>query len=118
MTKFAPLALVAGLAVSLGACATTGTEDSSAASSNKDWAAPLGADDRVPVASTYERYPGRPTALVGAMVYDGKGGRIDNGTVLLRDGEVVAVGLREKLPPLLVGRSMFRSLSWLDNGIG
>ncbi len=33
-----------------------------------------------------------PTALVGATVYDGAGGRIDNGTVLLSEGKVVAVG--------------------------
>ena len=42
--------------------------------------------------STYTPYPGRPTALVGATVFDGRGGRIDNGTVLFRDGKVVAVG--------------------------
>ncbi|MEL7691892.1 amidohydrolase [Citromicrobium bathyomarinum] len=50
------------------------------------------ADAQPPFPSTYQRYPGRPTALVGATVYDGRGGRIDNGTVLLRDGEVIEVG--------------------------
>lgn len=45
-----------------------------------------------PYASTYKPYPGRPTALVGATVYDGRGGRIDNGTVLFENGKVVAVG--------------------------
>ena len=46
----------------------------------------------VPYPSTYRPYPGVPTALVGATIYDGAGGRIDKGTVLFRDGEVVAVG--------------------------
>ena len=36
-------------------------------------------------------WPSRP-ALVGATIYDGRGQRIDNGTVLFRDGKVVAVG--------------------------
>ncbi len=45
-----------------------------------------------PYASTYERYPGVPTALVGAVIYDGAGGRIDNGVVLFADGEVVGIG--------------------------
>lgn len=45
-----------------------------------------------PYASTYRPYPGTPTALIGATVYDGKGGRIDNGTVLFAGGKVVAVG--------------------------
>ena len=45
-----------------------------------------------PYPSTYHAYPGRPVALVGATVFDGTGKRIDNGTVLLRDGKVVAVG--------------------------
>ena len=44
-----------------------------------------------PYPSTYRPYPGAPTALVGATVFDGAGGRIDNGTVLLADGKVVAI---------------------------
>lgn len=45
-----------------------------------------------PYPSTYKPYPGEPTALVGATVFDGAGGRIVNGTVLFADGKVVAVG--------------------------
>lgn len=45
-----------------------------------------------PYPSTYRPYPGRPTALVGATVYDGRGTRIENGTVLFAEGKVVAVG--------------------------
>ncbi|MCZ8019089.1 amidohydrolase [Novosphingobium sp.] len=45
-----------------------------------------------PYPSTYKPYPGEATALVGATVFDGAGGRIDNGTVLFADGKVVAVG--------------------------
>ncbi|KHK92291.1 amidohydrolase [Novosphingobium malaysiense] len=45
-----------------------------------------------PYPSTYKPYPGRPTALVGATVYDGRGGRIDDGTVLFADGKLVGIG--------------------------
>ncbi|MBO9498263.1 MAG: amidohydrolase [Novosphingobium sp.] len=45
-----------------------------------------------PYPSTYKPYPGVPTALVGATVYDGAGGQIDNGTVLFANGAVVAIG--------------------------
>ena len=69
------LAIVAGLS----ACATAGEKPGTAS-----------ADDPYP--STYRAYPGVPTALVGATVYDGAGGRIDNGTVLIAEGKVVAVG--------------------------
>ena len=45
-----------------------------------------------PFPSTYRAYPGVPTAIVHATIYDGEGGRIENGTVLLADGKVTAVG--------------------------
>ncbi len=74
-----------GGAIAVAACSTTGTDkpgrSATAASALNG-----------PFASTYTPYPGAPTALVGATVYDGKGGRIDNGVVLFRDGKVVEVG--------------------------
>ena len=45
-----------------------------------------------PYPSTYHRYPGAVTAIRGATVFDGEGGRIDNGTVVFADGVVQAVG--------------------------
>lgn len=45
-----------------------------------------------PYPSTYKPYPGRPVALVGATVFDGTGAQIDNGTVLVANGTVEAVG--------------------------
>ena len=75
---------VAALAMSLAACSTAGSDDDAPRA-----AAEPAAD---PFASTYRPYPGRPTALVGATIYDGAGGRIENGTVLFRDGRIVAVG--------------------------
>ena len=77
-----------GCAMALGACSTMNGGGGEPAAS----ASTPAADAETPFPSTYERYPGRPTALVGATIYDGRGGRIDNGTVLLRDGEVIEVG--------------------------
>ncbi|WP_425341669.1 amidohydrolase [Citromicrobium bathyomarinum] len=77
-----------GCAMALGACSTMDEGGGAPAAS----ASTPAADAQPPFPSTYQRYPGRPTALVGATVYDGRGGRIDNGTVLLRDGEVIEVG--------------------------
>lgn len=42
--------------------------------------------------STYRPYPGAFTVITGATVFDGEGGRIDDGTVVLADGVVRAVG--------------------------
>jgi len=45
-----------------------------------------------PFPSTYQRYPGAPTVIRGATIFDGEGGQIDNGTIVLADGVVQAVG--------------------------
>jgi imidazolonepropionase-like amidohydrolase len=73
--------------LALGGALALGAQAADAKKKDKE-AAPTG----TPYASTYKPYPGRPTALVGAVVYDGRGGRIDNGTVLFDGGKVVAVG--------------------------
>jgi len=78
--------LAATATAALAACATTeGSGDSTKSASAYDY-------PDTPYPSTYQPYPGVPTALVGATVYDGAGGRIDNGTVLFADGKVVGVG--------------------------
>ena len=76
-----------GCAMALGACSTMNGGGGEPAAS----ASTPAADAETPFPSTYERYPGRPTALVGATVFDGAGNRFDNATVLFRDGKVVAV---------------------------
>jgi len=69
----------------LGACATTGGDSGPGQASRS-------AEQAAPFASTYHAYPGVPTALVGATLFDGAGGRIDNGTVLFADGQIRAIG--------------------------
>ena len=78
--------LAAAATVALAACATTdGQSEETRSASTHDY-------PDVPFPSTYEAYPGAPTALVGATVYDGAGERIEGGTVLFADGKVVGVG--------------------------
>lgn len=84
------LCMVAALALALAAC-TSGAAPKSASSDSP----PPGkgkAFNHDPFPSTYRPYPGTPTAIVGATVFDGEGGRIDNGTVLIAEGKIVAIG--------------------------
>ncbi|MES2494894.1 MAG: amidohydrolase [Pseudomonadota bacterium] len=85
-----PLKLSLAAALALTAC-TSGAAPKSASS---DAPAPGKGKgfDHDPFPSTYRAYPGAPTAIVHATVYDGEGGRIENGTLLLADGKVAAVG--------------------------
>jgi imidazolonepropionase-like amidohydrolase len=47
---------------------------------------------RDPFPSTYRRYPGPVTAITGVTIFDGEGGRIENGTVVFSEGVIRAVG--------------------------
>lgn len=86
--KIARTLALAGGALALAACSTNGD---TAGVNSTSASAPAVAD--TPYPSTYKPYPGAPTALVGATVYDGAGGVIPGGTVLFADGKVAAVGL-------------------------
>ena len=65
----------------LGGCARTPAPRAPAIPVNED-----------PYPSTYARYPGAVTVIRNATVFDGEGGRINGGTVILADGLVQAVG--------------------------
>ena len=56
------------------------------------------ASAEAPYASTYKPYPGAPTLVRNVTIYDGEGGRIDNGSALFADGKVVAVGPQVDAP--------------------
>ncbi|MBE5073949.1 amidohydrolase [Erythrobacteraceae bacterium E2-1 Yellow Sea] len=87
--KIARTLALAGGVLALAACTADG--DTTGVKSASATAAPQVTD--TPYPSTYSPYPGVPTALVGATVYDGAGGVIPGGTVLFADGKVEAVGL-------------------------
>ena len=86
--------LAAAAAMALTGCgAATGSGSAASAASRP---ASINPD---PYPSTYRAWPSIPIALVGAAVFDGEGGRIDNGVVLLRNGKVEAVGGAELAVP-------------------
>jgi imidazolonepropionase-like amidohydrolase len=76
-------ALAAILAISLAGCAAI------APSKPKPGAIRINEN---PYPSTYQPYSSVPTLIRGATILDGDGGRIDNGSILLVDGKVQAVG--------------------------
>ncbi len=83
--RFLPAAAAAALLIG---CASEASETRSASDSPPPRAAVT--DDPYP--STYRPYPGVPTAITGATIFDGEGGRIENGTIVIADGRVQAVG--------------------------
>ncbi|PKP97357.1 MAG: amidohydrolase, partial [Alphaproteobacteria bacterium HGW-Alphaproteobacteria-13] len=85
--------LLAAVSLAFAGCAAT---DKTPARSAGDRPAAKAAKparfDKDPYPSTYRAYPGQATAVRGVTIFDGEGGRIDGGTVLLSDGKVAAVG--------------------------
>ena len=75
----------------LSACSTSSQSDERAATAS-DRTPARAAALADPFPSTYRAYPGALTAITGATIYDGAGGRIENGTVVLADGKVQTVG--------------------------
>ena len=71
--------------------------------------------DQDPYPSTYHRYPGALTAIRGATIFDGEGGRIENGTVVLADGSIQAVGGPDTPVPAGASRSTARG-KWVTPG--
>ncbi len=93
LTRSAGLALVSAWA--LAACAATnaqsGGAETGAASTKAATLAAKGPKDD-PFASTYKPYPNIATAIRGATIYDGKGGKIENGVVFMSGGKITAIG--------------------------
>ena len=82
--------MTATAALALSACAQTPPVRSAGTDAPRAAARP--SFDRDPYPSTYRAYPGVPTLVTNVTVYDGEGGRIDNGAVLFADGKVVEIG--------------------------
>ncbi len=74
------LAIVFVALLSLAACATTGAGTEATA------------DGPAPFASTYAPRPSTPTLIRNATVFDGNGAELANADVLMRDGQIAAVG--------------------------
>ena len=80
------------MGAALGACASNARP---AKSNSSDPKVVRAAD---PFPSTYHAYPSVPTLVINVTIFDGEGGRIDNGQALFADGKVVAVGQSVEAP--------------------
>ncbi len=78
------LLVLAGTAV-LAACSMANEKPEKASAKPIKWSAD-------PYPSTYKAYAAAPTAIRGATVYDGEGGRIENGVVFMSGGTITAIG--------------------------
>jgi imidazolonepropionase-like amidohydrolase len=78
--------LLLATSISLAAC-TAKSDTPKSASAGKP-----AAKVEAPFPSTYKAYPGAPTVIHNVTVFDGEGGRTDNGTVMFADGKVKTVG--------------------------
>ncbi len=82
-------AIIAGTALlALAACSTTPAakpESASAKPAPTKWNAD-------PYPSTYKSYPAAPTAIRGATILDGEGGKIERGVVFMSGGKITSVG--------------------------
>ncbi|HYJ53122.1 MAG TPA: amidohydrolase [Allosphingosinicella sp.] len=85
---------LAGLAAAavLAACAGSQGEAQSASAPAQKAAPARYVPPEDPYPSTYHPYAGVPTAITGATIYDGEGARIENGTLVMVDGRIQAVG--------------------------
>src|SRR5262245_43362101 len=59
----------------------------------------LSAPNADPFPSTYHAVPSGPIAIRNATILTATGPRIQNGTIVLRDGKIVAVGANVTVPP-------------------
>jgi imidazolonepropionase-like amidohydrolase len=111
-------------ALSLGACATTGSSEADkpaagARSEPRTLATGLDASSNLdPYPSTYQPLPRRNAAIVGATVFDGAGRKIENGVVLMADGKIEAIGGAQTPVPagyeVIDGRGRFVSPGVID----
>ena len=76
----------------LGACAATTAKPNSAGETSAR------GYNHDPYPSTYKAYPGVPTLVQHVTVFDGEGGRVDDGAVLFADGKIVSVGKDLSVP--------------------
>lgn len=78
----------------LAGCATDGGARPTTASNNQSKSGP-GLNkgySHDPFPSTYKAYPGVPTLVTHVTIFDGEGGRIEDGSVLFADGKIVQLG--------------------------
>ena len=75
-------------AFGVAACAAPAKEGPKSASAKDN----PSAEPADPYPSTYTPYPGRPTVVRNVTIFDGEGGRIDNGVIFFVSGKISSIG--------------------------
>jgi imidazolonepropionase-like amidohydrolase len=88
-------ALASVLAIALLPACAANREGTKTASSTRE--APQ-RYSRDPFPSTYRAYGGAPTVVQNVTIFDGEGGRIENGSVLFAQGKIVELGQSVNAP--------------------
>lgn len=95
-TVIHPLLLVGALACASGGAGTTSpsgtTPATTAARDTGVGPGAISSPNADPFPSTYQPFPSRPTVIRNVTILTAAGPRIENGSVLLRDGKIAAVG--------------------------
>jgi imidazolonepropionase-like amidohydrolase len=116
------LHVLPGIALALGACATA-SEPSAQTTSPFTASQPVnGLPARVsypkdPFPSTYKPMPSQDVLIRNATVFDGLGGEIKNGAVLLQGGKVTAIGSEAAITIPAGIKTIDASGKWVTPGI-
>jgi len=79
-----------GLAIALAACVgSVATAKKAEKEEKKENPSVAPAD---PYPSTYKPFPGMPTVIRGATIFDGEGGRIEGGVIFMVSGKISSIG--------------------------
>src|SRR5712692_7461985 len=95
---FLALLTVAAACASAGARPATSQQPGPAAAATLRAGAETTSVDRPQYASTYKRHPGPPVLIRNATIMTATGQEIPNGSILLKDGRIVAVGAGTTVP--------------------
>lgn len=90
------LAVAAVAAIVLSGCAASQADRPKSAGGSPKAGLPV--IDNDPYPSTYKPYASTPTLIRGANIYDGAGGKIIGGEVLMVEGKVAAIGQTVEAP--------------------
>ncbi len=116
------LHVLPAVALALGACATT-TEPSAKTSTSAAAGQPVKAlavrvsYPKDPFPSTYKPMPSEVVLIRNATVFDGLGGEITNGAVLIQNGKIVAVGAEASMTVPAGIKTIDASGRWVTPGI-
>jgi imidazolonepropionase-like amidohydrolase len=119
-TYYQRLAMLAGVALCLSACATTSSTPVGATPQPATAKASEPPAERVvinkdPFPSTYQAYPSQTTIIQNATLLDGLGNQLDNTDIVLSGGKIAAVG--KGLPVPAGARVIDGSEKWVTPGI-